>query len=162
MAQVTVRRWIDARVDTVWARLIDVDTLADVGTGFDLVEVVSDGHLQAGDLVVLSRRHGARLATFQVRVVAALPPRHLSLSVASGRLRWMIRIDVEPLGDGSCDIAIRAQHDQGRAGIVPLAPPSPAAVHRLDADLTELLETIAHRAEATPPRSGSQRIAAGR
>lgn len=147
MEQLTVRRWIEAPIDEVWERLTDVDTLAADGIGFDVVEVVSDGPMRPGDIVVLSRRHGPRVATFQVRVVSTLPPRHLCLSIVSGRVRWMIRVDLESLAEQACDVTIRARHDGGRPGLVPLAPPSPAAVHRLDADLSELLDAIARRAE---------------
>ncbi|MFA9431350.1 hypothetical protein [Egicoccus sp. AB-alg2] len=90
MSVVTVRRHVPAELDDVWQRLVDVERLVIDDPSLDLMDLEGDGRLTTGARAVISRRQGARLATFDVRVLDAVAPRRLWLAVAAGRESWLV------------------------------------------------------------------------
>jgi hypothetical protein len=145
MAQMTLRRWVPAPAHQVWDRLTDVGTFVATQPSLDVVELLDD-RLIRGSRLILSRRHGPRVVTIEIEPVAVAAPHHLCLAVTSGRARWVVRIDLEPLGSDASDLTIEAVPDHKRHSAVGRLT-TPATTHRAALDLTDMLEALARHAE---------------
>ncbi|HSK25241.1 MAG TPA: SRPBCC family protein [Egicoccus sp.] len=111
MTTVTVRRQVPAAPIDVWRRLIDVERLVIDDHTLDLVELDGNGDLHPGARAVVSRRHGLRLTTYDVRVIDELPGRMLCLGVTVGKESWLVEAHVRPDPAGGTELLVIAELD---------------------------------------------------
>jgi hypothetical protein len=146
---VTVRRWVDATPDEVWRRLTDLAGLASDEAELDVLELAGDeGPLRSGSLIVLARHHGPRRSNLAIDVLGSEPASRLILHVEHGRARWVVDVELCPIGRHATDVSIHAQRDPSRPGFrLWEATTGRADQRRLAADLTDLLERLIRRVD---------------
>jgi hypothetical protein len=139
MQQITVRRWVEADPADLWARLDDPAALVAHEPRIALAEPPApSGGLRAGGRAVFACRVGAGVTRLTLDV-AAVGPLHLAGTLTARGGRWLLAVDVEPLGAGMSDLALRLTNATPAR-----RPPSIARARALEA-AGLLLETAADR-----------------
>ncbi|MBS3940305.1 MAG: hypothetical protein KG028_05015 [Actinobacteria bacterium] len=114
MTTVTVRRQVPAAPIDVWRRLVDIERLVVDDHTLDLIDLEGQGDLHPGARAVVSRRHGLRLTTYDVRVLDSLPVRMLCLGVIVGKEAWLVEAHLRPAADGGTELLVAADLDPAR------------------------------------------------
>lgn len=141
MDTMTSRRWVDEPVMAVWQTLLDLDGIAAADQRLRLTACSSDdGRLHPGTTATLTVHHGLRSTPMRLGVVTQRCPDHLVLSVTEGPCRWVLTIDLHPMGRSGTDVSVTARRDPagGRRRLVR---------GRTEAhDVAELVDVFARRA----------------
>lgn len=115
MDQITVRRWVAAPPEEVWAHLFDLQQLAVDDPSLDLEHLLEpvegDGVPAPGTVATVSRRRGHRIERFELHVEGRTAPSHLTVSVTAGGERWLVTVTLEALPGGGSDIRFHADRD---------------------------------------------------
>lgn len=144
MHPAALHRWIDAPIEVVWHRLVDLAALVRTAPDLELLEHPARD-LDAGDVVLISRHRGTRSTVLQVRVVEAQQPRRLTLSISSARSRRMVSVALTPSDAHGTEATIRSWGGRSLPGV---------GDRRLTQDLDRLLLMLTRGVEQPAPLAG--------
>ncbi|GGI06370.1 hypothetical protein [Egicoccus halophilus] len=113
MSAVTRRCHVCIPARDLWARLVDVEGLVVEDHELDLVELDGSGALEPGARMVLSRRQGQRLTTYDVHVLDVVEQELLRLSVETGRDAWLVEARLRRNAEGTA-MSVTADLDPSR------------------------------------------------
>lgn len=155
MDALTVRRWVEEPVEDVWRRVTDLDGLVTLEPSLELVDLEGcpEGRFDHGTVAVLSKRHGPRIVTLELSVVAMSAPDRLVLTLVRGSDRWVIATELVRLAPGVTDVAIHARRDPAGLGSRLPVGGTRMRVQRRSGDLAEVLDALGRAADGTASRS---------